>query len=68
MEGARDPFRRPISPTAMATQTAELEQAVDADENTLGAKHPDTHATREALVRVRDRRHAALLSLRRRPS
>jgi Tetratricopeptide repeat len=51
MEGARDPFRRPISPTAMATQTAELEQAVDADENTLGAKHPDTPTARAALAR-----------------
>ena len=33
--------------------------------------HPATHATHEALVRVRDRRHAALLTqfpLRRRPS
>ena len=51
MEGARDPFRRPISPTAMTTQTAKIEQAVDADEDTLGAKHPDTLTARAALAR-----------------
>src|SRR6202046_2427742 len=51
MEGARDPFKRPISPEAVATQTAELEQAVDADERTLGAKHPDTLTARAALAR-----------------
>ena len=46
---------------------AYYKRALAGRKRVLGSDHPATRTTREALVRVRDRRHAAFLTRRPRP-
>ena len=52
MERERGPFTQPISPSAIAGQITEREQAVADGEATLGPAHPDTLTARGALARA----------------